>query len=265
MSICVAESAGFCFGVNRAVNILYDMVEKGEKVCTLGPIIHNPQLVADIFPNSDPAPFYYTFRHGPVAFVVFDVSGYDMIGIDSSDMMLDIATKKEGSEKILYLNQDMCEFELYGTVDFIVSSLDCINYITDKRDLLKVMKLANNYLNPKGLFIFDINTRHKLENVIGDNTFVLEDEGAFCVWQNEYDKKKKIADFYLTFFMKEGEEYVRFDEEHSERAYEIEEIKEIIEKSGMKLLKVYHDQSFKNPAKNSERVFFVVQEQGKNV
>ena len=191
--------------------------------------------------------------------------GIEMTGIDISEDMLMVAREKSEGLDILYLNQDMCEFELYGTVDFIVSSLDCINYITDKRDLLKVMKLANNYLNPNGLFIFDINTRYKLENVIGDNTFVLEDEDAVCVWQNEYDKKKKLSDFYLTFFMKEGDSYVRFDEEHTERAYEIDEIKEIIEKSGMKLLKVYHDQSFKNPEKNSERVFFVAAEQGKNV
>lgn len=191
--------------------------------------------------------------------------GIEMTGVDISEDMLMVAREKSAGKDILYLNQDMCEFELYGTVDFIVSSLDCINYITDKRDLLKVMKLVNNYLNPKGLFIFDINTRYKLENVIGDNTFVLEDDDAFCVWQNEYDKKKNLSDFYLTFFMKEGEEYVRFDEEHTERAYEIDEIKEIVEKSGMKLLKVYHDRSFKNPVKNSERVFFVAAEQGKNV
>ncbi len=191
--------------------------------------------------------------------------GIEMTGVDLSEDMLMVAREKSEGMDILYLNQDMREFELYGTVDFIVSSLDCINYITDKRDLLRVMKLANNYLNPKGLFVFDINTRYKLENVIGDNTFVLEDDNALCVWQNEYDKKRNLSDFYLTFFIKEGEEYVRFDEEHTERAYEIEEIKEIIQKSGMKLLKVYHDLSFKNPVKNSERVFFVVQEQGKNV
>ena len=65
--------------------------------------------------------------------------------------------------------------------------------------------------------------------------------------------------------MKNGHEYTRFDEEHSERAYEIEEIKSVIESSGMRLLKVYHDLSFQNPAKNSERVFFVAQEQGKIV
>lgn len=191
--------------------------------------------------------------------------GIEMTGVDISEDMLMVAREKSEGQDILYLNQDMCEFELYGTVDFAVSSLDCINYITDKRDLLKVMKLVNNYLNPGGLFIFDINTRYKLENVIGENTFVLENDEAFCTWQNEYDKKRNISDFFLTFFAKDGDNYVRFDEEHSERAYDINEIKEIIEKSGMKLLKVYDDLSFKNPVKNSERVFFVVQEQGKNV
>ena len=157
----------------------------------------------------------------------------------------------------------MCEFELYGTVDFIVSSLDCINYITDKRELLKVMKLANNYLNPGGLFIFDINTPYKLENITGNNTFILENDEVFCSWQNEFDKKRRISDFYLTFFCKNGENYQRFDEEHSERAYSIEEIKSIIESAGMRLLNVYNELSFKKPTAKSERVFFVAQEQGK--
>lgn len=189
----------------------------------------------------------------------------EMTGVDLSEDMLMVAREKSEGMDILYLNQDMCEFELYGTVDFIISSLDCINYITDKRDLLKVMKLANNYLNPGGLFIFDINTRHKLENVIGNNTFILENEDVFCSWQNEYDKKRRICQFYLTFFCRDKDGYKRFDEEHSERAYDIEEIKSIIESSGMRLLKVYDEHSFSAPKKNSERVFFVVQEQGKKV
>lgn len=189
--------------------------------------------------------------------------GIEMTGVDLSEDMLMVAREKSEGMDILYLNQDMTEFELYGTVDFIVSSLDCINYITDKRDLQRVMKLANNYLEPGGLFIFDINTRYKLENVIGDNTFILEDDDCFCSWQNEYDKRRKLSDFYLTFFLKDGENYTRFDEHHTERAYGIEEIKSLIESSGMRLLKVYHDRSFENPKKNSERVFFVAQEQGK--
>lgn len=189
--------------------------------------------------------------------------GIEMTGVDLSEDMLMVAREKSEGLDILYLNQDMAEIELYGTVDFVISSLDCINYVTDKRELLRVFKLVNNYLDPGGLFIFDINTSYKLENVIGNNTFVIEDDNVFFTWQNEYDKKKKICDFYLTFFCKEGNGYRRFDEQHSERAYEIDEIKMLIESSGMKLLKVYNSLSFDNPKKNSERVFFVAQEQGK--
>lgn len=189
--------------------------------------------------------------------------GVDMTGVDSSADMLSVAGRKNTEESILYLNQNMTEFELYGTVDFIVSGLDCINYVTDKRDLMKVFRLANNYLEPGGLFIFDINTQHKLENVLGNNVFIIESENCFCSWQNEYDRRRKICDFYLTFFCNEGKHYSRFDEVHSERAYSIDEITAMLEKAGMKLLRVYDDRSFDSPKYDSERVFFVAQEQGK--
>ncbi len=194
---------------------------------------------------------------------LFSDKGIDMTGVDLSEDMLMVAREKSEGRDILYLNQDMREFELYGTVDFIVSSLDCINYITDKRELLKVMKLVNNYLNPGGLFVFDINTQYKLENIIGNNTFILENEKTFCSWQNEYDKKRKTVDFYLTFFTEEEGVYHRFDEVHSERAYSIDEIKSVIEAAGMRLLSVYDGLTFKKPTSKSERVFFVAQEQGK--
>lgn len=189
--------------------------------------------------------------------------GIDMTGVDASEDMLSVARRKSDNEDILFLNQDMTSFELYGTVDFAVSSLDCINYITDKRELVKVFRLVNNYLNPGGLFIFDINTQHKLENVLGNNIFILENDKCFCSWQNEYDRRRKICDFYLTFFCKKGEGYSRFDEVHSERAYSIEEITLLLEKAGMKLLRVYDNLSFDSPESKSERVFFVAQEQGK--
>ncbi len=189
--------------------------------------------------------------------------GLDMTGVDISEDMLMVARSKSENESILYLNQDMTEFELYGTVSFVVSSLDCINYVTDKRDLLKVFKLVNNYLDPGGLFIFDINTDYKLEHILGNNTFILENENSFCAWQNEFDKKRKVCEFYLTFFNKNGEGYTRFEEEHTQRAYSIPEITNLLEKAGMKLLKVYDSLSFNSPKRDSERVFFVAQEQGK--
>ncbi len=191
--------------------------------------------------------------------------GIDMTGVDMSEDMLSIANEKSVGKNILYLNQEMSDLELYGTVDFVVSGLDCVNYVTDKRKLLKTFKLVNNYLNPGGIFIFDINTRYKLENILGDNTYVLEDDDVFLTWQNEFDKRKGMCDFYLSFFCRKGEFYQRFDEQQTQRAYSISDIEELLTKSGMRLLSVYDDLSFEKPKKDSKRLFFVAQEQGKTL
>ena len=117
--------------------------------------------------------------------------GYDMIGIDRSDSMLTKAREKS-PENILYLNQDMREFELYGTVDSIVCLCDSINYITDSDDLLEVFRLINNYLDPKGLFIFDINTIHKFRDILSDNCFCETTDSSAYTWENYYDEEENI-------------------------------------------------------------------------
>ena len=88
-------------------------------------------------------------------------AGYDMIGIDNSEEMLAEAMEKrmESGQDILYLQQDMQEFELYGTVRAIVSVCDSLNYITEREELLQVFRLVNNYLDPEGLFLFDIDRK----------------------------------------------------------------------------------------------------------
>ena len=95
--------------------------------------------------------------------------GYDMIGVDNSEEMLAEAMEKkvESGLDILYLMQDMQEFELYGTVRAAVSVCDSLNYITDPEELKQVFCLVNNYLDPGGLFLFDINTVHKYRDVLG--------------------------------------------------------------------------------------------------
>ncbi|HJA34740.1 MAG TPA: class I SAM-dependent methyltransferase, partial [Candidatus Mediterraneibacter merdigallinarum] len=89
--------------------------------------------------------------------------GYDMIGVDNSEDMLELAMEKrlKSGHDILYLLQDMREFELYGTVRAVVSVCDSLNYITDPEDLVQVFRLVNNYLDPGGVFIFDFNTDYK--------------------------------------------------------------------------------------------------------
>ena len=188
--------------------------------------------------------------------------GYDMIGIDGSIDMLSEAYSKD-TAGILYLCQDMREFELYGTVGATLCCLDSLNYLTEDGDLEKVLSLVHNYSDPDALFLFDINSEFKFENVYADNSYILEDEdddrkAIFCGWQNSYDRKTKICSFYLSVF-EEGEngEYYRTDEEQRERCYSVEEICVALEKNGFELIDIFADTDFSAPVEESERLYFV--------
>ncbi len=188
--------------------------------------------------------------------------GFDMIGVDASAEMLEIARRKAetAGKSILFLNQDMREFELYGTVGTVVSALDCINYVTDFDDLVDVFRHVNNYLDPGGIFIFDINSAYMLEHILGNNTYVSGGTDILYAWQNSYDEEEKTCTFYLTFFERVGNMYRRFDEVHVERAYGTDEIKSALEKAGLEFLGAFDDLSFEDVKENSERIFFVARE-----
>ena len=184
--------------------------------------------------------------------------GYDMIGIDISPDMLNVARDKaaDGGQDVLYLCQDIREFELYGTVDAIICTLDVLNYITEPEDLKHVFSLVKNYLNPDGIFIFDINTEYKLKNVLGNNTFIYEENGIFYTWENEYDKN--ISTQYLTFFA-ENEDglYERFDETHVQRAYKTDEIKKMLLENGLSFEVDYKLFTFENSDETCEKKVMV--------
>lgn len=187
--------------------------------------------------------------------------GYDVIGVDLSEEMLDIAAEKarEKSLDILFLNQDMTEFELYGTVDAIVCSLDGVNYLTEDGDVEKLFALVKNYLNPNGIFIFDINSEYKLKHILGDNTFIFDENGTYCVWDNSYDEKERICGFNLDFFIEnENGMYTREGEYQEERAYSIEELKAAADAVGLKFSAAYADRSFDEVKEDTERIFIIL-------
>ena len=129
--------------------------------------------------------------------------GYDMIGVDNSEEMLAEAMEKrvESGQDILYLLQDMQEFELYGTVRAVVSVCDSLNYITDRDELRHVFELVNNYLDPEGIFLFDMNTVHKYRDILGDTTIAENrDEGSF-IWDNSYDEEEGLNYYELAVFL----------------------------------------------------------------
>lgn len=183
--------------------------------------------------------------------------GYDMTGIDISPEMLDFASNKardEGAADILWLCQDMTDFELYGTVDAAVCCLDGINHLTEDGDAESCFNLVHNYLIPNGIFMFDLNTPHKFETVYGQNDYILEDEGALFAWQNDYDRDSGLCDFYFSVFEEDEDgRYTRHDGIQTERCYGKEEILSLLKKCGFELLCFTSDYDYKEAENGCDR------------
>ena len=194
--------------------------------------------------------------------------GYDMIGVDNSEDMLELAMEKrvQSGQDILYLLQDMREFELYGTVRAAVSVCDSVNYITEPEELKEVFRLVNNYLDPEGVFIFDFNTRYKYEEILGDRTIAENREECSFIWDNYYYEDEKINEYDLSLFIETDKDsglYRKYEETHYQRAYTLEEMKELIRKSGLEFVTAYDAFSKNAPMDTSERIYVIAREQGK--
>ncbi|NLO83378.1 MAG: class I SAM-dependent methyltransferase [Clostridiales bacterium] len=184
--------------------------------------------------------------------------GYHVIGVDQSEDMLSVAKEKAAKKgmDIPFIYQDMRFLELHGPVDAITCICDGINYILSFRDLNMVFRGVYRYLNPNGVFIFDISSYYKLSSILGNNIMVETDERISYIWLNYFDRRTSICEMSLSFFIKEGNYYRRFDEIHYQRAYRMEEIVQRLKKNGFKDIGVYQPFTFETPKKKAERIFF---------
>lgn len=191
--------------------------------------------------------------------------GYDMIGVDASEDMLEIAQDKkyESGNEILYLLQDMREFELYGTVGAIVCVCDSVNYLLSDDDVVQTFRLVNNYLDPEGIFIFDFNTTYKYSDVIGDSTIAENRDEYSFIWENYYDSESRINEYEVTIFAKEGDYYSKTVENHLQRGYTLEDMKTFIDRAGLVFLEASDADTGEAVSDNSERIHIVAREKGK--
>jgi ubiquinone/menaquinone biosynthesis C-methylase UbiE len=187
--------------------------------------------------------------------------GYSIIGTDISDAMLEVAKEKAIDEnlRIRFINQDMQKITYNKKVDCVLSICDGLNYIITKDRLKDTFTSVANVLNPMGLFIFDLSTVYKYENIIGNNVFNENFEFFSYVWDNEYNKENQLLTFNLTIFIKDHEDlFERFIEQHKQRAHQVSEIKEILEKD-FELLGIFSEENLDKVKETDERVFFVAQ------
>ena len=190
---------------------------------------------------------------------IFANDGIEVIGVDSSEEMLSVAkeTAEQEGINILFLCQEADELDLYGTVDGAVCLMDSINHITDKKILQKAFDKVSLFLEKDCLFIFDVNTLYKHKEILGDNTFVFEEDGVFGVWQNSFDEKSGTTDIFLDFFEERDGLYKRYSDEFNERAYSEEELCEMLKKSGFEILEILGDLKLQKPEFQEVRIFFI--------
>ena len=184
--------------------------------------------------------------------------GYDMIGVDLSEEMLAVARKKCENEHfrhpILFVRQNMADLELYGTVDAAVCCLDSLNYLCDTASLARTFAHVHNYLNPDGLFLFDMNAPAKFKKTYADNAYILEEDGILCAWQNEYREKTKLCDFYLSLFTeKKDGSWERFDEWQRERCYSLKTVRRLLTENGFEILSILSDDRESQAGEETER------------
>lgn len=188
-------------------------------------------------------------------------AGYDMIGVDNSPDMLELAMEKRDSRghETLYLLQDMRKLELYGTVGTVISVCDSLNYILQEEELLQVFKRVENYLFPGGLFLFDFNTVYKYAEVMGDMTIAENRETCSFIWENSYYPEEEVNEYEVTVFVQEGGAsskcYRKFSETHYQRGYTEEQVRRLLEAAGMKIEFVLDADTLAETTDKSERIY----------
>lgn len=189
-------------------------------------------------------------------------AGFETIGQDVSVDMLTYAAQK--SSKVRWICQSMTETELGEPVDVIISTLDSINHLPERSDIAECFRRASENLNTGGIFAFDVNTVYKHREVLGDNTFVYDVDGVYCVWQNEYVPEDNRVSIELDlFFEEEDGSYTRGFEEFSEIALENDEYLSLLEESGFEIVDVFEYLTYNIPQKNTEKLLIVAKKRQK--
>lgn len=185
--------------------------------------------------------------------------GYDIVGVDFSDEMLEIAKEKtiDYKDRIFFLNQDIRDIDIdIYEIDTVIAANDTFNYITDEDELKYIFKYIYDRLKKGGAFVFDISSYYKISTILANNTFGETTENMAYIWENFYDEQEEEIKMDINIFVKEGENYLRFEEFHTQKAHKTEKIKELLENSGYENILVYGDFEYSEKINDAERIFF---------
>ncbi len=188
--------------------------------------------------------------------------GYKLLRMHLSEKQRQKPLPEEVAERIFYVQQDMREIALPGYADAFTAIGDSLNYITDPEDLYTVFSLVADYLEPGGLFVFDLNTRWKYETLLAENTFAETRGDCAFIWENFYDPEERINEYDLNLFIENGDHYDRFEEFHYQRAYDLEEVCDMLDGAGFEVIRLYDSFTDEEPREDSERVHVAARKRG---
>lgn len=203
---------------------------------------------------------------GELSLLLSDM-GYDVIGVDASEDMLNVAQEKKmqkGDNETMFLCQQMQQLDLFGTINAAVCTLDSLNHITDEAALCEAIRRVSLFMEDEGIFIFDVNTPYKHKSVLGNNTFVYDFDEVYCVWQNSTDENM-LTQISLDIFEKDEEEddvYYKHSESFCERGYSIEFLQKLLEDNKFEVIGIYNEMTESSLTENSERAVFVAKKHG---
>lgn len=185
--------------------------------------------------------------------------GYEMIAVDASPDMLAEAREKAAEldgEPPVYLCQSMPRLDLYGTVDAAICCLDSLNYLTDPRDVQRTFQRLRLFISPGGLLVFDVNSAPYLRSLDGQ-VFLDETEDVYCVWRTEFQKRNQICTYWMDIFSRRaGGMWQRRTEEHRERAYETDQLRQWLLEAGFTHIRTFGDCRMSAPREGEQRIYF---------
>ena len=195
---------------------------------------------------------------GVITRKLFD-KGYDVFGVDISSDMLSRAQTSDDERGIMYLNQDICELDLYSTIGTAVCVCDSLNYLLSDEELEAAFGGVSNFLYPGGVFIFDCNTSYKYRESIGESTIAEAGEDVSFIWDNYYDEDENVNEYDLTLFIKrEDGLYERAEETHLQRGIEKEDIERLAKKSGLEIMLISDSDTDGEVREDTERIYAVL-------
>ncbi len=191
--------------------------------------------------------------------------GLPMEGLDQSASMLAVASKKLAGRNVRLHQKALPSFRIIGRggrgiqkYELITCFYDSLNYMRNSRELKTAFRTVRRHLAHGGWFVFDMNTPAALRVVWGGQVYAGTQDDLAWVWKNTYHEKTMSALCHTTFFIRRGQLWERFDEEHLERAYENDRIIEWLRGAGFEVTGFYRCFTFQRPTKGTYRVCAVV-------